>query len=101
MKFITINQFDGGMVNDGRDPRANVCRTCQHFDAFSNPRKLTPYRSFETGDGSASTNKITAYATDGTTLYGLGNSGGGAPEIFSRTAFADASWTSLKNIGNT
>lgn len=72
-----IDRFDGGIENDSRDPKENTCRVVSNFDVFTNPRKMTPYRSSESGDSSAATrirrNFCVAIRT-GTTysLYALG-----------------------------
>ena len=44
-----LNKFDGGIVNDPRNPRENVCRVVTNFDILTNPRKMTPYRDSESG----------------------------------------------------
>ncbi len=72
-----INKFDGGIVNDPRDPREKVCRMCTNFDALTNPYKLTPYRTSEDGDSSSATSKKQNFQValrTGTTysLYALG-----------------------------
>src|SRR5882724_8462319 len=97
MKKAKFSQFDGGMVNDPRDPSQNVCRFCAHFDAFTNKHKLTPHRSFETGDSSASSNTIRNFLYLSGTLYGLGHSASHAAashiSIFKKTNFTNATWT--------
>lgn len=72
-----INRFDGGITNNSRDSRESVARVVSNFDVFSNPRKMTPYRSSESGDSSASTSQKQNFAIarrTGTTysLYALG-----------------------------
>lgn len=42
-----INKFDGGIRNDPRDPSENTAKIVTNFDVFSNPSKMTPYRSKE------------------------------------------------------
>lgn len=94
MKTVVVNRFDGNMVNDPRSSAVGACQVCQHFDSFTNKHKLTPYRSAETGDSSASTNQIANYAYIGGTLYGNGiASGSGFTKLFTRTNFTDAVWT--------
>ena len=78
-----INRFDGGIVNDPRDPSANTCRVATNFDALTNSYKLTPYRSNEDGDSGASTSRKQNFCTalrTGTTysLYSLGVKSGAA-----------------------
>ena len=55
MAFTLINRFDGGIVNDPRDIRENTCRMATNFDVFTNPHKMTPYRSSEDGHSGATT----------------------------------------------
>ena len=106
----TISRFDGGMTNDLRDPRQNVARVVSNFDVLTNPRKMTPYRSSETGDSLASTNKIQNFAIGirtGTTnsLYGLGVASGTAiAKVFykdlttgSANDLDDGDWTGTAN----
>src|SRR3990167_1654843 len=52
-----INRFDGGMVNDPRDPRENVCRVVSNFDVFTNLHKMTPYYNSTSGDDAAQTSQ--------------------------------------------
>ena len=99
MKRVTINSFGDGITNDPRDPRSNVARSIQHFDAFSRPRKLTPHRSYENGDTSSSTNQIANFLTIGSTLYGLGIvSGGSAASVLSKTDFTTQTWSAFQNV---
>lgn len=49
----TIDVFDGGIKNDPRDPRENTCRMVSNFDIVTNPNKMTPYTSSESGDDDA------------------------------------------------
>lgn len=72
-----INRFDGGIVNDPRDPRGNICRMVSNFDVITNPSKMTPYRSSESGDVNADATRIRnfliARRTDTTySLFGYG-----------------------------
>lgn len=100
MRTFSFNRFDKGMVSDPRDPSEGACRVCSHFDVFTNPHKLSPYRSVETGDSAGSTNGIGNYDYGNNILYGLGANGAGGPaRIFSRTTFLDATWTAVKIIG--
>lgn len=43
-----INNFSGGIAQDIREPKTNTFSYSSGFDAFSSPRKLTPYRTMET-----------------------------------------------------
>ena len=110
MKTLTVNQFNGGMVNDSRDPRENVTRVATNFDILTNQYRMTPYRRSESGDSGASTSKkenfVIALGT-GTEyrLYGLGVvSGTGRAEILMKTLgtggsgdLSDATWLTPAN----
>ena len=72
-----IDRFDGGITNDPRNPAGNVARVVSNFDVITSPKKMTPYRSSESGDSAPTTsikrNFCVALRT-GTTysLYALG-----------------------------
>lgn len=73
----TINRFDGGVINDPRDPQENTARVVSNFDVLTSPRKMTPYRSSESGDDAPTTSTKRNFAIalrTGTTysLYALG-----------------------------
>jgi hypothetical protein len=44
---ITISNFYGGKSDDIREQSLNQFDISKHFDIYSNPKKLTPYRDFE------------------------------------------------------
>lgn len=72
-----INRFDGGIVNDPRDPRENTARVVTNFDILANPNKMTPYRDSEDGDSAGSTSQKQNFAVAIRTaqtysLYALG-----------------------------
>ena len=106
-----IDRFDGGIVNDPRDPREATARIMSNFNTISSPRKMTPYRSSENGDVSASTQTIRnfliarLYTTPTFALYGLGVvSGTGRAQIYYKdltTGAAndldDSDWTGTAN----
>lgn len=112
-----INRWDGGIANDPRDTREGVCRMVSNFDVFTNPRKMTPYRSSEDGDAAVVTNQngwnaLIALRT-GTTysLYTLGRQSA-ANRVLIRyktigvnvdtSDLDDAGWTTTtNNEGNT
>ena len=52
-----IDKWDGGIVNDPRDPSTNVCRTITGFDILTNSRKMMPFRQSKSGDDGAATSK--------------------------------------------
>lgn len=57
-----INRWDGGMVNDPRNPRENTCRVVTNFDVTSSPYKMTPYRQSENGHTSQTNHRIQNFA---------------------------------------
>ena len=99
-KTAIVNTFNGGMVNDPRDPRENVAQVIQHFDILTDSHRLVPQLTSEVGDGSASTNKITNFAYDGTTLYGLADDGSGNVYVKKLTDFSTTTWSNVRNPGN-
>lgn len=105
-----IKRFDGGIVNDPRDPNENTSRIVTNFDALTNPRKMTPYNSSESGNDNQSTTTIQNYCIalrTGTTysLYGLGiTPGGGRAEVYYKNLTTtapndldDGDWTETSN----
>lgn len=106
-KKTSVNRFDGGIVNDPRDPQESTARIFSNFDVISSPRRMIPYRSSETGDTNASTQTIRNFciaqlnASFDFALYGLGvTPGGGIAEIYyknltigSANDLDDGDWT--------
>jgi len=101
MKTVIQNRFDGGMVNDPRDTRKNVGRVIQHFDVFTDPHKLIPHYTQESGSSAAADQKINNFAYNGTTIFGLGeeDDSGTNFEVYTRTSFDDGAWTGSNNFG--
>jgi len=103
-KTITINRFDGGMVNDPRDPRGNTCSVVTNFDVLTNAYRMTPYRTAESGDSAASTSQKQNFAValrTGSTysLYALGVvSGTGKAEVLYKNLTTGAA-TDLDDSG--
>ena len=110
MPKVSINKFNGGIVNDPRDPSENVARMVTGFDILTNAYKMSPYHDSESGDSSASTSKKQNFCIalrTGTTysLYALGVvSGTGRAEVMYKditTGAAndldDATWTATGN----
>jgi|TARA_R100000501_G_C2624590_1_gene117856 hypothetical protein len=78
IKLVKLNKFYGGMSDDIRQDDATKFSISKHFDIFSNPNRLTPYRQHEADITFSDTSTdITEFAlqyflTTGSTLYGLG-----------------------------
>lgn len=102
-KQVEISQktFSGGVSDDPRAVTNTGFIISKHFDIFSNPNRLTPYRSFEadTNDGSTSTGmkqyfvKDFLYASTSAKLYGLGQTAGGLTKIVFKTDATTGNWT--------
>lgn len=98
---IKLNNFFGGVSDDPRKNSSSEFIISKHFDIFSNPNKLTPYRSFEadTNDGSTSTGmkqyfvRDFLYASASAKLYGLGQTGAGLTKIVSKADATTGNWT--------
>ena len=98
---IEINNFSGGVSDDSREEDASKFQIARHFDTFSNPKRLTPYRSLEadTNDGSTSTGmkqylvKDFVYHSASSKLYGLGQNGTGKTKIVYKTDATTGNWT--------
>lgn len=81
--------FSGGITDDPRKITSNEFIVSKHFDIFSQPNKLIPYRSLETdtNDGSSSTGmkqyklRDFLYPTGSGKLYALGQTGAGLTKI--------------------
>lgn len=97
----------GGISDDNRAVRlfrgtflATQFIISKHFDIFSNPGKLTPYRDLgaDTNDGSTSTGmkqyKVLdfLYPTTSGKLYGLGQTGAGLTKIVEKADATTGNW---------
>jgi len=104
---IKINNFSGGVSDDPRENNVTKFQVARHFDIFSNPTRMTPYRSLEadTNDGSTSTGmkqyKVYdfLYHSSSAKLFGLGQSGGGLTQIVYKADATTGNWT-VSTTGN-
>lgn len=77
---IKLNNFSGGVSDFPREDNPTKFQITKHFDTFTDPTRLIPYRSLEadTNDGSTATGmkqydvQTFAYASASSKLYGLG-----------------------------
>jgi hypothetical protein len=106
---IKINNFFGGISDDPRKSSSSEFIMTKHFDIFSQPNRLTPYRSLETdtNDGSTSTGmkqylvKDFLYPSASAKLYGLGQTVGGLTQIFQKTDATTGNWSApASSTGN-
>jgi hypothetical protein len=98
---IKQNNWSSGISDDVRAVSQNGFSIAKHFDIFTNPNRLTPYRSFEadTHDGSTSTGmkqyfvRDFLYASASAKLYGLGQTGAGLTKIVYKADATTGNWT--------
>ena len=98
---IKLNNFASGISDDPREDNAQKFQITKHFDIFSNPNRLTPYRSLEadTNDGSTATGmkqyfvQDFLYASASAKLYGLGQTGAGLTKIVNKADATVGNWT--------
>lgn len=98
---IKITQFNGGISDDIRKASTNEFAISKHFDIFSNPKRLTPYRSLEADtETSVDATDLKQYlvrdflypsASGG--LYGLGQTGAGLTKILQKADATTGLWT--------
>lgn len=98
---IQQNNFSSGISDDQRAISQNGFTIAKNFDIFTNPNRLTPYRSFEadTNDGSTATGmkqylvKDFLYASASAKLYGLGQNATGKTKIVYKADATTGNWT--------
>lgn len=90
----TISRFDGGVADDTRNAAPNEFAHASHFNIYTRPQALIPYRDMETEAGSLSGNNIKSVVlmTDsgGTqAFFALGNATGQTyAQILEKTTIA-------------
>lgn len=98
---ITKNSFFGGISDDPRKQSSTECQITKHFDIFSQPHKLIPYRSLEADtETSVSSTDLKqylvrdfVYASESSKLYGLGQTAGGLTKILQKADATTGVWT--------
>lgn len=98
---IKISNFSGGISDDIRKQTQNEFQITKHFDIFSNPQRLTPYRSLEADtETSVSATDLKQYlvrdflyASTSAKLYGLGQTGAGLTKIVQKADATTGLWT--------
>jgi len=98
---IKLNNFSGGVSDDPRQKTDTGFIISKHFDIFSNPNRLTPYRSLEadTHDGVTATGmkqyfvRDFLYASASAKLFGLGQTAGGLTKIVQKADATMGNWT--------
>jgi len=101
----TINRFDGGMQNELRSNKVGALGVVKHFDFYTSPFKLTPYRSTE-ADEAKSQDIVkfvyTPFGASGFRLLGFGKAAANtASAVFSYDIDANtpdsSNWDTLAN----
>ena len=96
-----INNFSGGISDSPREDNATKFQVAKHFDIFSNPTRLTPYRSLE-ADHATSVSatdlkqyvvKDFLYHSSSAKLFGLGQTGAGLTKIVQKADATTGLWT--------
>lgn len=98
---IQQNNWSGGISDDVRASASSQFSIAKHFDIFTNPNRLTPYRSFEadTETSVSATDlkqyfvKDFLYASASAKLYGLGQTGAGLTKIVYKADATTGIWT--------
>jgi len=94
----SITKFDGGMTTDPLTTRSNVGQLVKHFDPFTFPHKLVPYRSSESAVTSPDTTKYANFLYTNSKLYALGVvSGTGRAQIDYKDDFSGTAWSTPAN----
>ena len=96
-----INNFSGGISDDIREDNSTKYAITRHFDVFSQPNRMTPYRSLEvdTNDGATATGmkqyfvQDYIYASTSAKLYGLGQTGAGLTKIVQKADATIGNWS--------
>lgn len=99
---IIVQGSSGGIADDIRQQTSNMFAISKHFDIFSNPNRLTPYRNTEadTNDGSTATGmkqydvRNFQLGSDGK-LYGIGTQPASTTrsQIFYKADPTTGNWT--------
>lgn len=98
---IQQNNWSGGISDDVRAVSQSGFTIAKHFDIFTNPNRLTPYRSFEadTNDGSTADGmkqyrvQDFIYSSASAKLYGLGQNATGKTKIVYKADATTGNWT--------
>jgi len=97
---IQQNAFYSGISDDVRATSANGFTIAKNFDIFTNPNRLTPYRSFEADQTASVADDMKAYyvkdflyASASAKLYGLGQTGAGLTKIVYKADATTGVWT--------
>ncbi len=103
----SISNFAGGLVDDIREPQTNRFGLSKHFDIFSNPNRLTPYRSSIAETTSVSAADLGLYhprnfqlGKDGK-MYAYGDNKSGLAQVLSKADPTTGNWALPANAVGT
>lgn len=95
----SITSFNGGLADDVREPISNRYANAKHFDIYSNPLRLVPYRSTEAEADATSAAHLGTYdirhfqlGKNGL-MYALGSDLSGHPQVFQKTDPTAGLWS--------
>src|ERR1035437_133834 len=99
MQFpVSFLQSAGGIADDIREPLSNKSGLSKHFDIFSNPFRLTPYRSTVTEQNVTSAASLGLnhprnfqLGKDGK-MYALGDNGAGLAQVLQKSDPTTGNW---------
>jgi hypothetical protein len=96
---LALHRFDGGLVDDIREPLSNKFGISKHFDIFSNPFRLTPYRSTTAESDATSAAHLATLnlrhfrlGKNGL-MYALGDDGSSHPQVYQKTDPTTGNWS--------
>ena len=73
MEEYTLNNFWGGMADSIREQSGAKFEVAKHFDIFSDPKRLIPYKAVSSDNsGLTTTNEIGNFIASGANAYALG-----------------------------
>jgi len=83
----SLDVFYGGISDDARIQKPEVFQVAQHFDIWTNPKALTPYRDMEADvDITTKAYKIDGFAYENSGLWGIGRKSGGTKnKVYQKT----------------
>jgi len=102
---IKIDSFFGGVSDNPTGGNPSEFVITKHFDIFSDPKALKPYRALEadTNDGSTATGmkqylvRDFVYASASAKLFGLGQTSGGNTKIVQKADATTGNWSTPAN----
>jgi hypothetical protein len=96
MPVVAQNKFYGGLADDVRQESSLAGSFSSHFDIWSNPYRLTPFRSMSAADATTGSNIRNFYFASDGKMYAVGVSPSTTKmRLFSSPWDAFTSWTTI------